>query len=327
MSFGLLVVVSWLTLVGFNCENLFDCEHDSLKQDTEWLEGGRRKWTPKRYWQKLRNVAQTIVSCSAGTETMDVPHLVALVEVENDRVLRDLTRRTLLRTAGYDWLMTESPDRRGIDVALVYQRTVFRPICYDCLTVEPEKGHHPTRDILYVKGRYISGDTLHVFVVHAPSKLGGERKSEPWRRKVLQRMRTEADHIRMVSPQAKIIFVGDFNDTADSPPLTELEAAGYHNVSRDVGGRCGQAKASYRYQGHWQGIDHVFVSGALFSCLDSCYVNDAPFLLEKDKKYGGMKPLRTYIGPRFHKGFSDHLPVVARFRLSQHDTLNGRRRK
>ncbi len=327
MPFGLLIVVSWLTLVGFNCENLFDCEHDSLKQDAEWLEGGRRKWTPRRYHQKLRNVAQTIVSCSAGTETLTLPHLVALVEVENDRVLRDLTRRTLLRTAGYDWLMTESPDRRGIDVALMYQHAVFRPICYDCLTVEPEKKHHPTRDILYVKGRYISGDTLHVFVVHAPSKLGGEKKSEPWRRKVLQRMQAEADHIRKVSQQAKIIFVGDFNDTADSPPLMELESAGYHNVSKEVGGRYGQAKASYRYQGHWQGIDHVFVSGALLSYLDSCYVNDAPFLLEKDKKFGGKKPFRTYNGLHYRKGFSDHLPMVARFRLPQHDGQKSRQGK
>lgn len=327
MPFGLLLIASWLTLVGFNCENLFDCEHDALKQDTEWLEGGRRKWSPRRYRMKLRHVAQTIVSCTDGLDVATVPSLVALVEVENDRVLRDLTRSTLLRTAGYNWLMTDSPDRRGIDVALMYQPAVFRPICYDCLTVEPEKGHHPTRDILYVKGRCVSGDTLHVFVVHAPSKLGGERKTRPWRRKVLQRMRTEADQIRTVSPWAKIVFVGDFNDTADSPPLEELETAGYHNVSKDVGGRYGLAKASYRYQGHWQGIDHVFVSGALLQCLDSCYVNDAPFLLEKDKKFGGMKPFRTYIGPRFHKGFSDHLPVVVRFRLPQHHVQRGQRRQ
>ncbi len=317
MSFGLFLVTSWLTLVGFNCENLFDCEHDSLKQDTEWLEGGRRKWTPKRYWQKLRNVAQTIVSCSTETGGMEIPSLVALVEVENDRVLRDLTRRTLLRTAGYDWLMTESPDSRGIDVALLYQPGIFRPICYDYLTVKPDKGHRPTRDILYVRGRYITGDTLHVFVVHAPSKLGGERKSRPWRNTVLQRMRTEGDHILVQSPQAKIIFVGDFNDTADSPPLEALETAGYHNVSKNVSGYYGEAKASYRYQGHWQGIDHVFVSGALLPYLKSCYVNDAPFLLEKDKKYGGKKPFRTYNGLHYRKGYSDHLPVVVHFCLPQ----------
>ena len=318
MSIGVLVVTVWLTLVELNCENLFDYEHDPGKNDTEWVEGGVRRWSPQRYWLKQRHIAQEIMSCSNDTASWGLPNLIALTEVENDRVLHDLTRRSLLRNAGYHYLMTESADSRGIDVALLYQPLVFRPLCYDCLTVEPMEGMRPTRDILYVKGKYISGDTLHVFVVHAPSKLSGARSSQLWRQSVLQRITTEATRIQVQSPTAKIIITGDFNDVADSPVLTALEAHGYHNISKGVKGRHGVAKASYRYLGHWQGIDHIFVSPSLLPQLEYCHINDAPFLLEPDKKYGGDKPFRTYNGYRFQNGFSDHLPLVVRFQLQRH---------
>ena len=118
------VLASFLTFVELNCENLFDCRHDSLKQDTEWLPDGARHWTPARYWRKLNNLGQEILSCQED----GVPDLVALVEVENDTCLFDLTHRSLLRNAGYEYLMTESPEVRGIDVALLYQPFSFRPM-------------------------------------------------------------------------------------------------------------------------------------------------------------------------------------------------------
>ena len=117
-----LLLTSFLTLVELNCENLFDCQHDSLKQDEEWMPAAVRHWTPKRYWHKVNHIGQEILSCQED----GVPDLVALVEVENDNCLRDLTRRSLLRHAGYEFLMTESPDLRGIDVALLYQPFSFR---------------------------------------------------------------------------------------------------------------------------------------------------------------------------------------------------------
>ena len=121
-----LLLSGFLSLVELNCENLFDCRHDSLKQDMEWTPEGQRKWTPGRYWRKLNNIGQEILSC----QQQGVPDLVALVEVENDSCLFDLTRRSLLRGAGYEYLMTQSPDLRGIDVALLYQPLSFRPICW-----------------------------------------------------------------------------------------------------------------------------------------------------------------------------------------------------
>ena len=178
-----ILLTSFLTLVELNCENLFDCRHDTLKQDSEWIPASVRHWTPSRYWQKVNRIGQTILSCQEN----GIPDLVALVEVENDSCLFDLTRRSLLRNAGYQYLMTESPDERGIDVALLYQSLTFQPLCYEMFRITPLEGMRPTRDILYVKGEYINGDTLHVFVVHAPSRYGGEKATRPNRQLVADR--------------------------------------------------------------------------------------------------------------------------------------------
>lgn len=301
-----LLLTGFLTLVELNCENMFDCQHDSLKDDTEWMPDGKRKWTPARYWRKLNHIGQEILSC----QQEGVPDLVALVEVENDSCLFDLTRRSLLRGAGYEYLMTQSPDVRGIDVALLYQPMTFRPICYDFLDVKPLEGMRPTRDILYVKGETLRGDTLHVFVVHAPSRFGGEKQSRPNRQLIADRL---IGVVKQLPADAKVIIAGDFNDGATDPALRFLEDNGLHNVTAKATGSHG-AKATYRYQGVWQSIDHVFVSTVLVDFVDKSFINDAPFLLEEDKKYGGVKPLRTYNGYRYQRGFSDHLPLVVRFR-------------
>ena len=300
-----LLLSGLLTLVELNCENLFDCRHDSLKQDTEWLPDAVRKWTPDRYWRKVNNIGQEIISCSPES----LPDLVALVEVENDSVLRDLTRRSLLRNAGYEYLMTSSHDLRGIDVALLYQPFSFRPVCYDYLDVTPLEDMRPTRDILYVQGETVGGDTLHVFVVHAPSRFGGEKVTRPNRRVVMERL---IGAIRLLPPDAKVIVAGDFNDYADSPSLLYLEEHALHNITKGVVGSHG-AQGTYRYDGRWESIDHILVSPALLGFAEQVYINDAPFLLEEDKKYGGVKPFRTYNGYRYQRGFSDHLPLVVRF--------------
>ena len=302
-----LLLASWLTLVELNCENLFDCQHDSLKQDTEWLPASVRNWTPARYWRKMNSIGQEILSCQDD----GIPDLVALVEVENDSVIFDLTRRSLLRHAGYEYLMTQSPDVRGIDVALLYQPMTFRPLCCDYLEVEPLEGMRPTRDVLYVQGETSERDTLHVFVVHAPSRFGGEHPTRPNRRVVMERI---MQVVRELPEDAKVIIAGDFNDYADSPSLQYLEQHGLINATREARGSNG-AQGTYRYQGEWESIDHVLVSRVLRDFVAESFINDAPFLLEEDKKYGGVKPLRTYNGYRYQRGFSDHLPLVVRFRF------------
>ena len=181
----------------------------------------------------------------------------------------------------------------------------------DFIPVPPLEGMRPTRDILYVQGETQRGDTLHVFVVHAPSRYGGERATRPNRRLVADRLLAA---IRLYVPQAggKVLVCGDFNDYADSPALLYLQDNGLYNVTATARGLHG-APGTYRYDGRWQSIDHVLVSALLRDSVRQVFINDAPFLVEEDKRYGGVKPFRTFNGYRYQRGFSDHLPLVVRF--------------
>jgi len=293
-----------LTFVELNCENLFDCRDDSLKADEEFLPDGPRRWTRRRYWRKLNNIGQELLSCSDR-----LPDLVALVEVENDSVLSDLTRRSLLRSAGYRYLMTESPDMRGLDVALLWQPSSFRPLCYDTFTVPTVKGMRPTRDILYVSGETVAGDTLHIFVVHAPSRYGGERLTRPYRQQVASVLLSQLEALK----GKNVIVAGDFNDYAGDRAMKMLCAQGLLNATASAHGSNG-AKGTYRYQGEWQSIDHVLLSPGMSARVDTAYINDAPFLLEEEPRYGGKRPMRTFQGYRYRPAFSDHLPLVVEFR-------------
>lgn len=305
---SLMILAQSLTLVELNCENLFDCRHDSQKQDNEFLPEGKRHWTRGKYWNKLNLLGKTILSCSD-----DLPDLVALCEVENDSVLLNLTRRGLLRNVGYEYLMTESSDVRGLDVALLYQPARFQPICYDYISVPVIKGMRPTRDILYIKGEAINGDTLHVFVLHAPSRYGSESHTRPYRMQVAGAIGRVLDDIG--TKDTKIMIVGDFNDYADSPSLKYLENRGLVNITKHAKGTH-EAKANYKHEGLWRNLDHVLVSPSLSMKKDTVYINDLPFLLEEDKKYGGVKPKRSFAGQRYVQGCSDHLPLVVRFLLN-----------
>ena len=298
-----------LTVVELNCENLFDCQHDSLKQDTEFLPEATRHWTRKRYWQKLNNIAQELLStCDDG-----IPDLIALCEVENDSVLHDLSRRSLLRNAGYEYVMTDSPDLRGIDVALLYSPVSFALMGSQSLRVMPVEGMRPTRDILYVSGRVLSGDTLHLFVVHAPSRYGGERHSRPFRQAVAERLCQSVDSIRAISPDASILVAGDFNDEADGPIVTYIGQHGLVNLTKDAHGQ-NDVRGTYRYQGQWGSIDHIFGSPYIYNKVEKAYIHAPKFLLEEEKTYGGVRPRRTYNGMRYQQGYSDHLPLVLRLR-------------
>lgn len=307
-----MLLLSLFTFVELNCENLFDCRHDSLKNDTEFLPDGSYHWTRTRYWRKLNRVGQTIIACGVKGQSWQLPDMVALCEVENDSVLHDLTRRSLLRNARYDYVMTNSPDERGIDVALVYSPFSFRLIRSHSVRVEPIKDMRPTRDILYASGVIASGDTLHVIVAHLPSRRGGERHSRPFRMAAADRVAAVADSVYNVSKDAKIIIAGDFNDYANSASVRMLCGKRLKDISAEATGRNG-AKGTYRYQGEWGSLDHILVSESLARNVVDCYINDAPFLVEPDEKYGGVKPRRNYLGPRYQNGFSDHLPLVATF--------------
>lgn len=306
------------TVVELNCENLFDTQKDSLKQDGEWTESSLRHWTRKRYWRKLNNIAQEIIACGETSEGWRLPDIVAMCEVENDSVMRDLTKRSLLRKSRYEYVMTESPDVRGIDVALMYSPTTFRLICSRSIRIEPIEGMRPTRDILYVQGRVIGGDTLHVFVVHAPSRYGGERVTRPHRLQVATTLAQTIDSIRSVSAEAAIIVAGDFNDYHDNAAPQLLYEHGLKNITRNAKGTNG-AEGTYKFQGEWRSIDHVMATQSIAQKVTEAFISDPEFLLEDDEKYGGKMPLRNYYGYNYKAGFSDHLPLVVRFNLEVSD--------
>ena len=306
-----LVSAQSLTFVELNCENLFDYHDDEGKDDAEYLPEATRHWTKKRYWRKLNNIAQELLSTSDEA----IPDLIALCEVENDSVLHDLTHRSLLRNAGYEYLMTSSPDLRGIDVALLYSPFSFAPIRSYPLRVTPIKGMRPTRDILYVCGETVSGDTLHVFVVHLPSRYGGERYSRPFRQAATDRLCQSLDSITSLNPEAQILIAGDFNDGAESPALRQICQHGILNLTKDAKAQNG-VRGTYRYKGEWESIDHILGSLYIYNKVDTAFIHSLKFLLEDEKLYGGFRPRRTYNGMRYQPGYSDHLPLVVRLRLT-----------
>lgn len=284
----------------WNVENLFDCRHDSLKDDLEFLPESSRHWTRSRYWRKLDNIARTLAAASKGEEW---PMLVGLGEVENDSVLHDLTRRSPLRLARYAYVHHEGPDLRGIDCALLYQPEQFHLLGSRAVRVPSERhGLRPTRDLLHCWGVQPSGDSLHVICVHFPSRAGGTRQSGLHRKLAAEALCGLLDSL---SGQ-QVIVMGDFNAGADDPALRPIAQ---RLVSLTPSGRKEKRKpqGTYYYQGLWDFIDHILISRSLQSrCSQRITVGRFPFLLTEDGK-----PYRTYRGPTYVGGVSDHLPIWA----------------
>ncbi len=310
--FSLLLTV--FTFVELNCENLFDCTPDSVADDKEWTPEGGKRWGARRYWTKLDGLGRTILSCGDDSCGWMLPDMVALCEVENDTVMRDLARRSLLRQAGYDYVVTQSADARGIDVALLYSPYSFLLLDTASIRVEMPGERRSTRDILYVSGRITTGDTLHVFVVHAPSRFGGKNASSPYRLAVAGRLMAVIDSIRHRQPDAPILVAGDFNDEPDDASCRYYTDRQLVDVSQEAEGAA-NVTGTYKFKGYWERIDHIFASQKMAQWLEGCRIHCPAFLLEEDMEYGGVMPFRTYKGYRYNRGYSDHLPLVARFSL------------
>lgn len=325
-----------IRVMEYNVENLFDCKHDTLKDDFEFLPDGNYQWTPSKYWRKLNAVARGIVLASSENGTFLPPDLIGLCEVENDSVLYSLTHRSLLRGADYEYVMTNSPDQRGVDVALMYQPVSFRLLNHYSIRVDTIPGMRPTRDILYVKGEVRSSvkgaetqentdvntsDShadatfnlvpLHVFVVHAPSRRGGERETNPYRKLVIDRLLQSVDSVKKSENDARIVLMGDFNDYDRGPSLRQLASASFVDVTTKSYLKANKkVKGTYCYQGKWGSLDHILLSETMLYTFNTSFIGADPLLLEDDRKYGGVKPYRFFLGPTVHGGFSDHLPLV-----------------
>jgi endonuclease/exonuclease/phosphatase family metal-dependent hydrolase len=290
----------------YNCENAFDTIPTPGHADHDFLPDGEQHWTRWRFSQKMNRIAQVFLAA----DTLHPLDMAVLQEVESDTVLTWLVRRTPLASMGYEYVMTDSRDQRGINVALVYQPFTFRPFAVRTMGLSDEylRQHHftPTRDILHVSGRCASGDTLDVFALHLPSRLG-QGEADMKRRELQRLLFASIDSLLAVRPSAKLIVAGDFNE---APSKRQMRRTA-HLCNLMLGRKGG----SYKFRGRWEWIDQVWVSDSLRAAVGDVRALRLPFLLEDDEGWGGAKPFRTFYGPAYHRGYSDHLPVVVRFRL------------
>lgn len=292
------------TIMSYNIENAFDTIHDEGKNDYEYCDGGERKWSQYRLFQKLKSVGKVI---AAADEKRPVD-LIGLCEVENDTVMQCLTQRTSLSSLGYRYIMTNSLDERGIDVALLYSPFTLHPI--ETESIRPKTKKDKTRDILHVAGTIAGGDTLDVYVVHLPSKRGGS-EGQKLSMSICQQLQAHTDSVRTLRQHPNLLIMGDFNAETNSQQL-KLLTRSHHLIDRTAKLQPG----TYKYQGEWSILDHILTHTTTLSHQQTRILN-LSFLTEPDPTHGNVKPYRTYQGPVYQGGVSDHLPVVSVFQIKK----------
>lgn len=302
-SFLLFSIVFW------NVENCFDYFDGGFSpSDSEFSSRGERHWTKSKFEDKMDAIGKTLLWCSTMDSTaLSPPRIVGLAEIENDFVLRRLCRGDVLRKFNYSFVHFESRDRRGIDVALLYLEDSLELVkCYPLPIVLRDElsgkcDTLATRDILYTCFRSRKdGHLWHIFVNHHPSKYGGA-ESSPKRLAAMKTLRSSVDTL-LAAGQTRIVAMGDFNDTPDAAAFDLIDGR-LVNMGLSL-----PDDGSIRYRGKWQLIDNFLVSPDLMQ--KRMEVLRPPFLLERDRQFPGDKPRRTYVGPRYNGGVSDHLPVM-----------------
>jgi len=295
----------------YNTENLFDIHDDSLTNDESFLPEGEMRWSSTRYNKKLKSLYRTIIAAGEWNP----PAVIAFCEVENRNVLEDLINYTYLSKYKYGIIHEESPDRRGIDVCLIYRKDLVTVAGYDYLM--PDTINFTSRSVLHAR-LILQSDTIHFFVNHWPSRRGGVLAGEGNRMLIAQMVKVKVDSILQCDKQSRIILLGDFNCTPDDAIIRSLiYSSGNDTVLINLSGPLALNKGTYRYRGVWEMIDQAIVSKGLLYCKNGIYTNEnmfrilsADFLLQKDPNYPGMSPYSTYRGYRYQGGYSDHLPVL-----------------
>lgn len=302
------------TVVSYNVENLFDTIDNPKIPDEEFLPESEKKWTNERYQKKLTDIAKVI----SEVNPKEMPEIVGLVEIENQTVLEDLIKAGKLKDQDYAIIHEESPDFRGIDVALIYRKDAFTEIMHEAIPVtfadDPE---FKTRDILHVTGK-IRNKTVHVFVNHWPSRIGGDDKTEPKRVLAASVLKKKVDQILALDPKALIIIMGDMNDEPTNKSLRETLDA----ESPDLGAKLvnlmipddAAGLGTYFYSGNWNMIDNLVVSGIMLTGKRVHIMDQKGFIYSNDwmiftNKNGDKTPNRSYVGNKYVGGVSDHFPV------------------
>lgn len=294
----------------WNVENYFDIYDDPDTADDEFTPMGDKHWGRTKFEDKRNIIAKTILSVKE--KYGEYPSLIGFAEIENYYVLKELTQDTPLAKEGYGIVHRSSRDPRGIETALIYKEGLFTPLKVKAIKIEQADTSKHLRHILYVKGLYLfpdnNRDTLHLFINHWPSKLGNKKSAELNRIASAQALSHAVDSIYIAaygnSPLPKIILMGDFNDSPESLPVELLtsSAAPMVNLALPL------KKGSHHYQGRWSKIDQFIVSPPLRERKMVIY--DWKSLYYRKGHTTKPIPGRTYSGPRYLGGASDHYPIL-----------------
>ena len=314
------------SILFYNVENLFDIHDNPETDDDYFTPTGEFHWTSKRLTEKFLNLSKVILSVSGWS----VPDIAVFCEIENRDVLEKLIKNTPLKTVPYKIIHKESPDHRGIDVALIYNSQRFFPLEYNYYPLLINNKQLNTREILYVSGVLNGKDTLHIFGNHWPSRYSGLLETKSLRKIAATLLKAKVDDLSKKYRAPKIVILGDFNDNPEDETVSEILNARkavqpfaenqLYNLFFDLK-RIDQG--TLKYQSQWFIFDQIIVSGSLLSTISGIYTKPEnakilahPFLLEEDQKFGGKKPFRTYYGFSYNGGFSDHLPVLLQLNLA-----------
>ena len=305
----------------YNVENLFDTENNPFTFDDDRTPEGKDAWTGEKYAEKLQNLARVI--SEIGTEVAgSPPMLIGICEIENRRVLEDLVNQEALKTWNYDIIHYDSPDRRGIDVALLYRKNLFKPIESQSRTLwlyENDKRVY-TRDQLVVSGNLL-GEKIHLIVNHWPSRSGGEARSSFKREKAAALNRKIIDSIFQLEPYAKIITMGDFNDDPANRSIKKILGAEANRENVNFQGFYNPMAAMHRkglgslaYRDGWNLFDQIIISSELLQPNYETFkyyragIFNPNYLLTPTGQFKGY-PFRSYGMTGYEAGYSDHFPV------------------
>jgi predicted extracellular nuclease len=306
-------------VVFYNVENFFDPEKNPDKNDGDFTPEGFYHWSYKRFYKKVNDIAKVFLSINEW----DAPDVIGLAEIENANVLKKLCYTTGMKAYNYRYVHYETPDMRGIGVGMLYRKDRVTIVdSYPVSVVFPFEPATKNRDILYVKA-IMAVDTFHLFVNHWTSRFGGHAATIPKRNYYAQVLRNQVDSLLLIDINSKIIIMGDFNDYPSDESIENYLQANKYKSESDDGTLFNlmlplveKNKGTHKTQEFWGCLDQFIVSKSLMDNDSGLQISnreavifDAPFLLVPDEKYGGVKTFRTYLGPKYLGGYSDHLPI------------------
>ncbi|MBO5250291.1 MAG: endonuclease/exonuclease/phosphatase family protein [Muribaculaceae bacterium] len=308
----------------YNLENLFDTINNNGKYDLEFSPEGAKKWDSEKYHAKLNNMAQAIASLATEVTPLG-PAIIGVSEIENRSVLDDLVKNEQIKEWQLQVIHHDSPDRRGIDVGLLYNPYYFEPlhVTNHTLVIDGDSTFR-TRDQMCVTG-LLSGEKVSVIVNHWPSRLGGEQRSSHLREAAAALSKHIADSVWNVDPNQAVIIMGDLNDDPFNKSCSNLLGAKKERKKVDEHGffnpfwkTLDKGIGSLAYRGVWNLFDQIIISGNTLGGKQtglnylSHRVHNKDFLTQQDGKYRGY-PLRTFSGVKFLNGYSDHYPTIVYF--------------